>query len=127
MANTETIKRNWTNWFEIPVSNLQRAKTFYEIIFNTQIEILDFGELKMGIFPHNEVGCALCQHEAYVPSVSGLLVYLDASPDLNLVLNKVENADGKILKSKTEIAPGLGYMALFIDTEGNRLAINSML
>lgn len=53
-------------------------------------------------------------------------VYLDASPDLNLVLNKVENAGGKILKSKTEIAPGLGYMALFTDTEGNRLALNSM-
>lgn len=127
MVNNETLKRNWTNWFEIPVTNLQRAKTFYETIFNTQIEILDLGGLKMGLFPHKEVGCALCQHEAYNPSISGLLVYLDASPELNLVLNKVENAGGKILKSKTEIAPGLGYMALFTDTEGNRLALNSML
>lgn len=126
MANNETIKRNWTNWFEIPVTNLQRAKIFYEIIFHTQIQILDFGGLKMGVFPSKEIGCALCLHEAYIPSVSGLLVYLDASPDLNLVLNKVENVGGKILKSKTEIAPGLGYMALFIDTEGNRLALNSM-
>ena len=127
MANSETLKRNWTNWFEIPVTNLQRAKIFYETIFNTQIKILDLGGLKMGIFPRKEVGCALCQHEAYIPSISGLLVYLDASPDLNLVLNKVENAGGKILKSKREIAPGLGYMALFTDTEGNRLALNSML
>lgn len=126
MANNETLKRNWTNWFEIPVTDLPRAKTFYETIFNTQIEILDLGGLKMGVFPHKEVGCALCKHEAYTPSNLGLLVYLNASPDLNLVLNKVENAGGKILRSKTEIAPGLGYMALFIDTEGNRLALNSM-
>ena len=112
MQTDENLKRNWTNWFEIPVTNLQRAKTFYENIFNTQIEVLDLGGLKMGNFLRKEIGCALCQHEAYVLSATGLLVYLDASPDLNLVLNKIESAGGKILRLKTEIAPGLGYMAL---------------
>jgi uncharacterized protein len=125
MADNEAMKRNWTNWFEIPVADLQRAVAFYETIFNTKIDILDLGGLKMGIFPRKEVGCALCQHEAYQPSSSGVLVYLDASPDLDIVLQKVESAGGKILKPKTMIAPGLGYMALFTDTEGNRLALNS--
>lgn len=103
-----------------------RAKHFYESVFDTTITVMDLGALQMGIFPHKENGVALCKYEAYVPSKNGVLVYLNADPDLNTALNKIESAGGKILRAKTQISPEHGYMALFIDSEGNRLALASM-
>lgn len=118
--------KTWTTWFEIPALDIERAKKFYDAIFLMDTQILDFGGFKMGIFPHAGVGAALCQHEAYQPSdTHGLLVYLDANPDLNEVLNRVEAAGGKVLRAKTQISPEHGYMAMFVDTEGNRLALHS--
>lgn len=116
----------WTNWFEIPATDLIRAKKFYETIFETTPETLDLGALKMCIFPYKEVGCALCQHEGYQPSANGILVYMNANPDLNNVLNHVEEAGGKVIRQKSQISPELGYMAIFLDPEGNRLALHSM-
>ncbi|HYG50629.1 MAG TPA: VOC family protein [Flavobacteriales bacterium] len=123
MNNTEN--KSWTNWFEIPVSDMDRAKKFYETIFDISIHVMVFGGFKMGVFPHSNSGAALCQHESYVPSQNGVLVYLNAQPDLNHVLDKIEKAGGKILQSKKHISPEHGHMALFTDTEGNRLALHS--
>jgi uncharacterized protein len=125
MEANPKLDRKWSSWFEIPVTDMERARQFYESIFETKIDVMDLGGLQMGIFPHKEVGCALCRHEAYQPSDKGVLVYLDASPDLTVVLNRLEKAGGRILRSKTQISPQHGYMALFIDTEGNRLALHS--
>lgn len=116
----------WTTWFEIPATDIERAKKFYDAIFLMDTQIMDLGGLKMGIFPFSGVGAALCQHEAYQPSnTHGVLVYLDANPDLNEVLNRVEAAGGKVLRTKTQISPEHGFMAVFLDTEGNRLALHS--
>jgi len=52
----EAINRSWTHWFEIPVSNFDRAKTFYETIYNMKIDSFEAGALKMGIFPHSGAG-----------------------------------------------------------------------
>lgn len=119
--------KSWTIWFEIPAPDLERAKKFYETIFQMEVEVLDLGELKMGIFPHQQVGAALCQHPTgYQPSEThGVLVYLNANPDLNEVLHRVEAAGGKIIRPKTQISPEHGYMAVFIDSEGNRMALHS--
>ena len=119
------MKKNWTNWFEIPVSDFERAKKFYEAIFEIEIYAMDLGALKMGIFPGSEVRCAICQAEWYEPSNKGTIVYLDANPDLSLVLNRIEKAGGKIIQSKKEVSPDFGFMALFEDCEGNRLALHS--
>lgn len=123
--SSESLQKNWTSWFEIPVSDMDRAKKFYENIFETKIDILDLGVLKMAVFPHLETGCALCMNKNYVPSQDGVLVYLNASPDLDAVLQKIEAAGGKVLLSKRQISPERGFMALFVDSEGNRLALHS--
>ena len=116
----------WTGWFEIPVTDMQRARKFYESIFEIKIDLSEFGPLTMGIFPHTNGGCALCHHpEFYKPSDSGVLVYLDANPDLSIVQNRIENAGGKIIMAKKQISEKHGYMCLFKDTEGNRLALHS--
>ncbi|TNE56020.1 MAG: VOC family protein [Bacteroidetes bacterium] len=118
--------KSWTNWFEIPVTDLDRAKKFYETIFDMEIEVLDLGALKMGIFPHKGVGAALCLHEAYQPSPThGVLVQLNANPDLQEILDRVEAAGGQIIRPKTQISDEYGYTALILDSEGNRMGLHS--
>ncbi len=118
-------KKNWTNWFEIPVEDFERAKKFYEQIFDMEIHALDFGGFKMGIFPHEGCGCAICQGEWYQAGNSGTVVYLTANPDLSEVLQRIEGAGGKILQPKKQISEEHGFMALFEDCEGNRLGLHS--
>ena len=119
-------EKSWTQWFEIPVTDFDRAKKFYETVFDTSIRAMDFGGFKMGIFPHRQVGAAICQGQGYKPSADGLVVYMDASPDLSVAQGKIEKAGGKILQAKKQISPEHGFMALFLDSEGNRVALHSM-
>lgn len=117
------------SWFEIPAANIERARRFYEALFGIEMYQITLGtELKMAIFPvvAGTTGGALCEHkEFYKPSSDGVLAYLNANPDLEVVLARVEENHGKILIAKTHISPELGYMAVFQDTEGNRLALMS--
>ncbi|SHI28899.1 VOC family protein [Algibacter luteus] len=122
------MKRNMVGWFEIPVSDMDRAKAFYETVFKVQIEIHDFGGMLMGWFPFSEgkEGAAgtLIKQETYVPSKEGTLVYF-MSDDVQVELDRIESAGGKIYQPKTQISPEYGYMGVFIDTEGNRVALHS--
>lgn len=63
-------------------------------------EVTDFGALKMGIFPHSEVGGAIVAGEWYKPSPDGSLLHLEAGPDLTTVLEKVVAAGGQVLQEK---------------------------
>lgn len=123
------MKHNMVGWFEIPVTNIERAKTFYDTVFGIEINIQDFGGTLMGWFPFAEgklgVSGSLIQNKAYTPSESkGVLIYF-SSEDINTEINRVEAAGGKIVKAKTQISADIGYMALFIDSEGNRIALHS--
>lgn len=117
-------------WFEIPAKKLSRAKKFYESVLDIKMEDMDMGsDLKMTMFPVEEtgVGGAICQHEEwYKPSLDGTLVYISANPDLQKALDKVERNGGKVLQPKTKITDEYGFMAIFRDTEGNRIALHSM-
>ena len=122
------MKQNMVGWFEIPVSDMGRAKTFYETVFDVEISIHDFGGLLMGWFPdRGEVSGAqgtLIKQESYIPSQEGTLVYF-MSDDVQIELDRVEKAGGKIYQPKTDISPEHGCMGVFIDTEGNRVALHS--
>lgn len=123
------MKHNMVGWFEIPVTNIERAKTFYDTVFGIEINIQDFGGTLMGWFPFAEgklgASGSLIQNDAYTPSENkGVLIYF-SSEDINTEINRVEAAGGKIVKAKTQISPDIGYMALFIDSEGNRIALHS--
>ena len=122
------MKHNMVGWFEIPVSNMERAKTFYESVFNIQIQVVDFGGLLMGWFPdRGEVVGAqgtLIKQDTYIPSKEGTLVYF-ISEDVQIELNRIVAAGGEIYQPKTQISPEHGYMGAFIDTEGNRVALHS--
>lgn len=124
---------NALNWFEIPVNDFDRAKKFYETIFGYDMPESQMGPARMGFFlydmPAGKVGGAIVHYpEMYSPSENGALIYLNGGPDLQVVLNKISAAGGKIIMEKTEIFPeqNLGFFATFNDTEGNRVALHSM-
>jgi predicted enzyme related to lactoylglutathione lyase len=119
------------SWFEIPVSDLDRAAKFYETIFDIKLIPLDTPNIRMRMFPIEDpmnIGGALVYNKEFYKSSpsDGPLLYLNGNPDVQLVLNKVEKAGGKILVPKTQISPEYGYMAVMIDTEGNRIALHSI-
>ncbi|WP_411895282.1 VOC family protein [Winogradskyella sp. A2] len=115
-------------WFEIPVNNMKRAKQFYEIVFGVEIQEVDFGGFLMGWFPggngSNGATGTLVKQESYIPSQEGTLVYF-MSEDVQNELDRVEGAGGKIYQPKTKISDEHGFMGVFIDSEGNRVALHS--
>jgi predicted enzyme related to lactoylglutathione lyase len=119
------------NWFEIPVADFDRAKKFYEAIFSYQMPESHMGSTRMGFllydFQNGGRGGAIVYNPGfYAPSTTGTLVYLNCEPDLQIVLDRVEGAGGKITRSKSDIGHGLGFWALIEDSEGNRVALHSM-
>lgn len=118
-------------WVEIPVNDFARAKTFYGAIFDYEVPEMQMGPLQMGFLLYDReqqgIGGALCYGDGYTPAGSkGPRVYLNAGKDLNTVLGRVERAGGKVTMPKVEIAPGMGNMAFFEDTEGNNVGLFSM-
>jgi hypothetical protein len=126
-----SIEHNVIGWVEIPVLNMDRAVKFYETVFEFHLELHHMGSLTMAWFQwkENSIGSAvsLVYHEEfYKPSSDGILVYFTAfSGDLNNELNKVEDAGGKVLLPKTLITEEIGYYAVLLDSEGNRIALHS--
>lgn len=125
------MKANMVGWFEIPVSDMDRAKIFYETVFDIKIQVEQFGDTKMGWFPFAEnpeargAGGSLVQNEQfYKPMANGTLVYF-SSPEITYEMRKVEEAGGVVLQEKTLIREDIGYMSLFLDSEGNRIALHS--
>ncbi len=123
--------KNALSWFEIPAADLNRAQKFYETIFGMKMTSMDLPNMKMRLFPLEDpmgVGGALVDSGGFhKPSpTDGPLLYLNANPDVQVVLNKVEAAGGKILVPKTEISPDYGHMAVIVDIEGNRIAFHSV-
>lgn len=119
---------NVIGWFEIPVTDMERAVKFYSSVFGYEkMDQMNLGGLDMAIFPmqKGDVSGALCKGEFYKPSSDGVVIYFLADPDLNIALSKVESAGGKVLMPKKLIAEDIGYMALFNDSEGNRIALHS--
>ena len=116
------------NWFEIPAANFERAKKFYETVLGVEM-MAPFPDMKYAMFPADmakgEIGGGLVQEENYEPADKGALVYLNGGEDLAVPLSKVEAAGGKIIMPKKSIGPN-GFMAIFNDTEGNRVAFHSM-
>lgn len=119
--------QNMINWFEIAVTDFERAKKFYEAIFDIEMKVNEIQGYKMAFFPAEEgkISGAICYGEGYIPSGAGALLYLNANPDVNLVLDRAALAGGKIIVPKTLIGADSGYYAFLVDTEGNRIALHS--
>lgn len=121
------IEHNPVGWFEIPVTDLERAKEFYEYVFGFEMEIHEMGPVQMAWFPMIEgsIGAAgaLVKGETYEPSRGGALIYITA-PDIEATLARAAEKGGKVLTPRTSIGDH-GFIGHFEDCEGNRIGLHS--
>ena len=126
------IKKNAISWFEIPATDLERAQKFYEAILDIQMIPMESPHIRMRLFPVEDMMTGISGALALAPGIynpsesAGPIVYLNANPDVQTVLDKIVGAGGKIVVPKTLISPEHGHMAIFLDTEGNRVALHSV-
>lgn len=122
----QSVFKNFVSWFEIPAFNHFRSVAFYNYIYGIQMTSVELNGFSMGFFPaENGIGGAIVSGPGCVPSEIGPLLYLNGGEDLNNVLSKVNEAGGRIVMEKTFLSESAGYFAMFIDSEGNRLALHS--
>ena len=128
MTDKMSPKTNALNWFEIPAKDISRAKKFYENIFEIKMEEMEMPGMKYAMFPFDptmgKIAGGLAQSPMHTPSSTGSIIYLNANPDLQNVLDRIEKAGGKVTMPKTSIGQN-GFMAFFIDTEENIMALHS--
>lgn len=120
---------NAINWFEISVSDIARAKKFYETIFGIEMPQTEQMGMQMAFFPsedmNGKVSGSLVQGPMHKPGTDGAKIYLNANPDLANALSNVEKAGGQVAMPKTKISDEIGYFAVFVDSEGNTVALHS--
>ena len=114
-------------WFEIPVANMDRARTFYETILSTKLNLVQFGDERIAVFPYEAPAISGCLIEAKgLKPGHGPLPALNADPHLDTVLEKVERAGGRIVHPYSELPPGMGCFARIEDSEGNLVGLHAM-
>ena len=125
-ANTNAL-----NWFEIPATDSERARKFYESIFDIQMDTRNMMGMEMTFFPYDmqsqsgKVSGAVVKSDMHKPGMDGAIIYLNANPSIQAVIDRIEPAGGKILMPRTQITEDIGYMAFFTDSEGNRMALHA--
>lgn len=126
--------RNSVYWVEIPAKNFERAKKFYETIFNVEMLLVPMQRGMYAVFPYDRDaksgGGAIVEGNGYEPAenpTNGPIIYLDREEDLAIPLSRIEKAGGKILMQKTKNSERAdsGYIAQFVDSEGNRMGLHS--
>ena len=110
------------SWVEIPAADFYRAVNFYNNVLGEELQVSDYGSEKMACFPSGDG--AISFSEGFNPSSEGTLVSLNTGNDLDATIERVVINGGKIVKPKTKIeAETMGYFALFIDSEGNKVGL----
>jgi predicted enzyme related to lactoylglutathione lyase len=121
---------NTLNWFEIPATDFARAKAFYAKVLDVQIQDDPNPNTQYAYLPsdpkNGAFGGAIASGPNYVPSMTGTTIYLDGGNDLSGPLSRVESAGGKVIVPKTSIGENRGYIAMIIDTEGNKIGFHSL-
>lgn len=120
--------RNTVVWFDIPVSDLDRAIRFYEAVTQSRMQrlTLDNGD-ETALFASQDGGVtgSLYKSPEDQPSRFGSRVYLNAEPSIDDWIERIKAAGGRMEVEKTEVPGHRGYYAYFIDSEGNRVGLNA--
>ncbi len=122
-----SLNINPVNWVEIPTRDLNRAKSFYEHIFDIELQIQEFGDLKMAWLPSGEnregASGTLIENEKYIPSHEGTMIYFSVD-DIPSTLDKVREQKCRVINDKMDIGE-FGFVGHFEDSEGNRIGLHS--
>jgi predicted enzyme related to lactoylglutathione lyase len=122
MKETKGQMKDQIAWIEIPVEDFDRSVQFYEEVFQLSLQRMNLGDLQMAIFPDRRV--ALCCHaQFYHPGAQGAIVYFAADHDVSAMQERVTTSGGEVLIPWRMISPEQGSMALFKDSEGNRVGV----
>ena len=118
-------------WFEIPVTDLARAQTFYEALLGAPLRREILGPEELAVFPTSGgeasiKGCLHLSSERTAPSSQGTRVYLDVSPSMDAALSRAVAAGGRITTPKVALPPGMGFFARIHDCEGNVVGLHAM-
>lgn len=115
--------KNFAVWFDIPVRDLDRAMKFYSKVLGVESQKMEGAPKKYAMFPFapGTASGGLVEDKDMVTD-KGSLLYLNGGDDLSIPLKRVADAGGKVLQEKTSIGIN-GFMAIFKDTEGNRVAL----
>jgi predicted enzyme related to lactoylglutathione lyase len=120
--------KNLCAMVEISVEDFDRAKKFYESILGIEITEMNILDTQVGMFPmggYLNWGC-ISKCDQHRPSKDGTLIYLNADSDIEGMLEKIKSAGGEILTPKTKLSDEFGFIAVFVDTEGNRIALHAL-
>lgn len=119
--------KSYISMVEIPVTDIVRAIEFYQTILDIQIERMNVEGMQMGVWPYEgqTVTAVLMKADGYKPSADGVTIYLNVQGNLQAVIDRIAKNGGQILVPKTAHADGSGYFAIFLDSEGNKMALNS--
>jgi len=122
MANVNPV-----GWFDLHVANLDRAKKFYETVFNLTLTDAPIEWGKQSFFPFSpeshDISGALVEKADFVPSSNNTVVYFETEDNI-AEEQRIEAAGGKVVQPKTNIGE-FGFISIFIDTEGNTVGLHS--
>jgi len=113
-------------FIEIPVVNLERASDFYKAIFGLSLNYMELRNAKLALFciPGDQTNGALVQGAGYQPSKNGTLIYMDGGEDMVSLISRIPKFGGKVTMDRSSLDDH-GFVARFIDTEGNKIGIHS--
>jgi predicted enzyme related to lactoylglutathione lyase len=119
--------KNAINWFEIPVTDLDRAAKFYESMLDTKLQRETMDGVDLAIFPMDEtsVSGALAKADFMTPSDQGSIVYLNVEGIMDQAIERAQKMGSQVMFPKTSIGEN-GYIAHISDSEGNKIALHSM-
>lgn len=121
-------KRNPVGWFEIYVSDMARAKEFYEKTFAQSLEHIPNPGLEMwafrGICDAGGAAGAIAKMDGKDPGNGGTIVYFSCE-DCGATEAVALEAGGNVHLSKMSIGE-YGFISLVHDTEGNLIGLHSM-
>jgi hypothetical protein len=106
---------------------MKRAKAFYEKVLQEKLQPMELGPVQYALFTAaDRFNCgALAQGEGYEPGAQGVTVYLDGEADLDVRLSRLHAAGGTVVMPKTYLGKEAGHIGLFLDSEGNRIGLQS--
>jgi hypothetical protein len=116
------------NWFEIPVTNMDRAQAFYEALLGQPLRREPMGHQTLAVLPYAEpgVGGALIAGDHIAPpSAHGTLVYLNVNPVLEDALARALAAGGQLVTPRVDLPEGMGSFVHVQDSEGNRIGLHA--
>ncbi len=125
---SNTIKKNAVNWFELYVTDFNRAKRFYEATLKTTLTEAEMEGCRMGMFPCDPktgVGGAITQMPGCSPGAGGTMIYLNVEGDLDGVLQRAPAQGGAVIKPRLSIGEH-GFIGIIKDSEGNVVGLHSM-